>query len=65
MDSELQNRSSEWNQSCRAEFNSPMKTYLVIHVCGQTGSSHTGGALGARWAKFLAAHPEYSPVPGR
>jgi hypothetical protein len=21
--------------------------------------------LGARWAKFLAVHPEYSPVPGR
>ena len=21
--------------------------------------------LGERWAKFLALHPEYSPVPGR
>jgi len=21
--------------------------------------------LTARWAKFLRAHPEYSPVPGR
>ena len=21
--------------------------------------------LGARWVKFLAVHPEYSPVPGR
>jgi TPR repeat protein len=29
------------------------------------GNLRTDPELSARWSKFLAAHPEYSPVPGR
>ena len=29
------------------------------------GNLRTDPELTQRWAKFLAAHPEYSPVPGR
>jgi TPR repeat protein len=29
------------------------------------GSLRTDPELSARWSKFLMAHPEYSPVPGR
>ena len=30
-----------------------------------TGKLRTDPELSARWNKFLAVHPEYSPVPGR
>ena len=29
------------------------------------GNLRTDPELSARWSKFLVAHPEYSPVPGR
>jgi uncharacterized protein len=29
------------------------------------GNLRTDPELSARWSKFLMAHPEYSPVPGR
>jgi TPR repeat protein len=29
------------------------------------GNLRNDPELGARWSKFLASHPEYSPVPGR
>jgi hypothetical protein len=55
------------------------KWFLTAAVAGDTraatnyvgslrsgmGNLRTDPELSARWSKFLMAHPEYSPVPGR
>jgi hypothetical protein len=38
--------------------------YAGLRRCGMSDLRSDPG-LSARWSRFLAARPEYSPVPGR
>ena len=56
---------AKWFLTAAEAGNTRAATNYVGSLRSGTPSLRTDPELTARWAKFLTAHPEYSPVPGR
>jgi hypothetical protein len=54
-----------WSLTAAEAGNTRPATNYVGSLRSGMGNLRTDPELSARWSKFLMAHPEYSPVPGR